>query len=87
MMPGPFTTCDRQPGMSRQAMIAPAPGDEPGTVTGAFGMPHVCRYGLNGSMNWLHESADAVPEPTMMLVATASAPAPNVTADPIASSG
>jgi hypothetical protein len=34
MMPGPLTTCDRQPGMLRQAMIAPAPGDEPGTVTG-----------------------------------------------------
>jgi hypothetical protein len=34
MMPGPLTTCDKQPGTPRQAMIAPAPGDEPGTVTG-----------------------------------------------------
>jgi hypothetical protein len=80
MMPGPFTTCDRQPGMFRQAMIAPAPGDEPGTVTGAFGIPQVCRYGLYGWMYWLHEFADAVPDPTMTLVATASAPAPTVTA-------
>jgi hypothetical protein len=80
MMPGPLTTCDRQPGMLRHAMIAPAPGDEPGTVTGALGMPHVSRYGLNGWMYWLHEFADAVPEPIMMLPATANAPAPNVTA-------
>jgi hypothetical protein len=48
-----LTTYERQPGWSWQAMIAPAPGDAPGTTGGSFGMPHVCRNGFSGSMDWL----------------------------------
>ena len=53
--PGPpLTTYDRQPGWSRQAMIAPAPGEAPRTTGGLFGIPHVCWNGSSGWTDMLH---------------------------------
>lgn len=69
--------------MSRQAMIAPAPGDAPRTTGGLFGIPQVWRYGLNGSMYMLHRgAATAVPGAAAILAAAANAPVAISTADP-----